>query len=1001
MERMNLNAAPTAAHLLSGMTRWLRAITPRHAMAILALAAIVLMTTSGAQAALTYSGNLNPVNPAAWGTSTNARVGDTADGSLTLDGGSSVTSKNSYLGYNAGVTGTVTVTAGSTWTTGTSSSRYIGYYGTGVLNITNGGMVSNTSSGYLGYYAGSTGTATVDGSSSKWSTNTLYVGNNGSGTLGITNGGVVTVTNSTYVGTLGAINFGSNGGTLTTGTLFAAPSQLSGTGTINTSGIFSDIDLAFNAAHGTTQSINMNGVTVNLSQSSTKALGVGYLGIGNLSITDGVTVSSSWGYLGYKTGSTGTGTVDGSGSTWTNGGLDVGYNSTGTLNVANGASVTSTGNITVGNNGTGTLNVINSASVTTSGDLTVAKTAAGTLHIANGGTVSVTGNTTVGSLGAINFGTNGGSLTTGGLQAAWSQINGTGTINTSGFVGDANLTFNAATGTTQSFAVKGVTVNLDQKAANALGVGYLGSGSMSITDAVAVSSATGYLGYNAGSAGIATISGENSRWMTTGNMNVGYNGNGTLNISNRGSGNFSSYVYVGYTAGTTGIINVDGAGSYMGNTGLTVGRDGTGTLAITNGATVVSGGITYIAAGIGSVGSAIVSGKNSRWAGGADIYVGNSGTGSMQIKNGGVVTNRFAYIGCSNGAVGSVTVDGAESVWNTSTPNTYGLSVGYDGKGRLYITNGGTVNSGLSWVGPGIVGSSTGSGYATVDGVGSKWNNSGSTFDIGQKGTGKLSISNGGAVSSAYLKIYNQGLLTLDVGKGSSLTVNGTLTNSGTMRIVAGAAAANGTYTPITATTWAGTGTVQALGGLWDNDTHTVTVSNAVTAQGAGGASVIIDLSQDQRLLITDSISGKSIGAAFQGTAPGVTMNLTFTGSLISGTELSSLQGLLTGTGKSVLSGWNITTGYSNPVYLSLFAGNASSLSDLTVWHFDATNGWTKYDATDLAYDKTFASFTVDGFSGYAVSGTAPVPIPPAFLLLGSGLAGLGFIKKRIFNSKK
>ena len=44
-------------------------------------------------------------------------------------------------------------------------------------------------------------------------------------------------------GYTGVIDFGTNGGTLTTQTLLASPAQLAGTGTINTNGLVSDIDL--------------------------------------------------------------------------------------------------------------------------------------------------------------------------------------------------------------------------------------------------------------------------------------------------------------------------------------------------------------------------------------------------------------------------------------------------------------------------------------------------------------------------------------------------------------------------------------------------------------------------------------------------------------------------------------------------------------------------------------------------------------------------------------
>ena len=52
----------------------------------------------------------------------------------------------------------------------TADYLYVGYYGTGTLNITNGGTVASAT-GYLGYNSGSAGVATVDGTGSTWTSN--------------------------------------------------------------------------------------------------------------------------------------------------------------------------------------------------------------------------------------------------------------------------------------------------------------------------------------------------------------------------------------------------------------------------------------------------------------------------------------------------------------------------------------------------------------------------------------------------------------------------------------------------------------------------------------------------------------------------------------------------------------------------------------------------------------------------------------------------------------
>jgi T5SS/PEP-CTERM-associated repeat protein len=119
---------------------------------LLVLAAFVAVCLAGfvppAHAAITYStasGSLSPSNPNSWTSDTEARVGYTVDGFVTVDSGSGLLSGRSSLGYTKA--GTVTVTgAGSTWTNGTD--LHVGQYGLGILRIIGGGLV--TVAGRLG-----------------------------------------------------------------------------------------------------------------------------------------------------------------------------------------------------------------------------------------------------------------------------------------------------------------------------------------------------------------------------------------------------------------------------------------------------------------------------------------------------------------------------------------------------------------------------------------------------------------------------------------------------------------------------------------------------------------------------------------------------------------------------------------------------------------------------------------------------------------------------------
>ena len=80
----------------------------------------------------------------------------------------------------------------------------------------------------------------------------------------ITNGGYVTTNGSVaYVAfgpdSTGRIDFGtSNGGTLTTKSLYVSPTtQLTGDGRINTNGLVADTDLTFDSTHGLNQTLTL------------------------------------------------------------------------------------------------------------------------------------------------------------------------------------------------------------------------------------------------------------------------------------------------------------------------------------------------------------------------------------------------------------------------------------------------------------------------------------------------------------------------------------------------------------------------------------------------------------------------------------------------------------------------------------------------------------------------------------------------------------------------
>jgi len=361
------------------------------------------------------------------------------------------------------------------------------------------GINVESNGGYLGYNFGSNGVVSVAGSGSVWNCNSLLIGVNGSGTLSISGGGSVT----SYSNAIG----------------YAAGSQ----------GV-----------------INVDGAGSILSSPSTFDFYVGENGSGTLSITNGGRVDSgatsgSLFSIGGNAGSTGVVNVSGVGSTWNQGGLTyVGLAGSGTLAISNGGSATTSDvYLTAGSNSTGMIVVSGAGSVwNNTGSLYISGDpdsiggppgGNGTLAITNGGSVSVAALTFVGTRGMIQFGVNGGTLTTQSLFASPSQLSGTGTIIAHGIVSDCNVVFDANHGLKPTFYLQQpgqmIAVNLDMTGAQTpnyvLGAGWNGAGSTTIQDGISVQSILGRIGHNSGSTGIVSVVGPGSAWTITDWLSVG------------------------------------------------------------------------------------------------------------------------------------------------------------------------------------------------------------------------------------------------------------------------------------------------------------------------------------------------------------------------------------------------------------------------------------------------------------------------------------------------
>ena len=265
---------------------------------------------------------------------------------------------------------------------------------------------------------------------------------------------------------------------------------------------------------------------------------VGQSGTGTVTIDGGSTVQSSNMNLGYGVGSVGTVTVTGAGSNVKSYGLDVGYSGNGILTVNAGGQVFNLGSgylgYNAGSNGTATVTGSNSK-WGNSYDLYVGMSGGGTLTVADGGEVDVSGT----------------------LYAPLDSLLGNGTIKADSAVLDGDFAFSGTASQPISFGTGG-TLSLSLTGNAQLGAGYKGIGSLQMSNGIAIASSNGYLGYNAGSSGAATVTGTGTKWTIRNDFYVGKSGTGTLAVTDGGA------VLVGGTFYAS-LSNLSGNGTITAN----------------------------------------------------------------------------------------------------------------------------------------------------------------------------------------------------------------------------------------------------------------------------------------------------------------------------------------------------------------------------------------------------------------------------------------------------
>jgi len=679
-----------------------------------------------------------------------------------------------------------------------------------------------------------------------------------------------------------------------------------GTATISSSGAVARNVILGNSA-GQSGNIEVTGGSLTLAPGvyPTGSFLVGNFGTGTVTVSNGGTVSATSTYIAANAaGATGTVTVTGTGSQWSTSLLDIGSSGNGTLNVRNGATVNATSSVNIGNdNGAvGVANVESGSHVTTTTtNIGTVTGASGTLNVTGSGTAWTTSGVTVGGFGAGAL-----NITAGGKVESFGGASIGDQVVVSGANSQLMISGNAMTG-----IYSGV----------ALGLGVPGTSrpsSLRVEDggkvtvqntatATTGSEADFRIGRTAQTATV-TVTGAGSTLTTPYDMFVGFTAgsNGIVNVSNGGTLN-TGHASIAESAGSTGNVTVSGANSVWTILDSQKTTPGQGLfLGLSGGAatlTIADGGVVNV----NSTGSAISTGSNSI------INIGNGGAAGTLNANGlalGGGTSQLNFNHTSSNYIFSASLldNVTPPPVNTATVNFLAgttILTGHNSNpnsfsGKINISSGATAQFGNGGTDGLIKGDVTNNGAMIVklsslyESYGGVISGNG-TFE--QAGTGTLALT-GNNTYSGLTKVSSG---TLKIGNG------------GTTGSVAGDIQNNSELSFDRSDNFTFSNLISGSGRLTKDGTGTMTLTAANTYTGgtavAGGT---LKLGASDRLVSTGSLFifgngtfdlnnfSQTVGSF----SSGVGTLATGTGSLTFGTNLDrDFQGNITGNGSLIKQG--------------------------------------------------------------------------------------------------
>ncbi|HEY8967057.1 MAG TPA: hypothetical protein VIM58_11460, partial [Candidatus Methylacidiphilales bacterium] len=334
-------------------------------------------------------------------------------------------------------------------------------------------------------------------------------------------------------------------------------------------------------------------------------------------------------------GDSGTVTVSGTGSSWTN---QLGFTNLGSLNILNGGTVTLQGQSAASLAGTTLVSGANSrlTFAPIQPAYALATLYSGTVRIENGGAISDYG----ASVGNFT------SFTVTGTGSSYYSTKGFSFGGTTLQVSDG-ATFQAVSASIGGgIGPSTVTVDGSGTTVKALGFGGLSVDSQStftIQNGASVQSTGGSI-YQ----GTVNVTGTGSTWTSGGTLIF----DGTLNVLSGGVVRETENMGVSIGQSTQGSVIIDGAGSTLAClNGLLVGNGTNASLVIRNGGTVtdLNGSIGYNGTGTAGV---TVDGVGSLWQNREDISLGDYySTNTLLVKNGGIAEADGGTTGSGRGSI--------------------------------------------------------------------------------------------------------------------------------------------------------------------------------------------------------------------------------------------------------------------------------------------------------------------------------------------------------------